>query len=236
MTCSATIVDNLDNLAVEPDIEWQYTNGTTVGATDITVGGVMMMGNVSTQNLTFSPLRTSHGGQYICRASVNVSAVSLPVISNQSSLNVTVQSKNMRLLAHKCLSLQYVHVYDCDSLFFPVPISVTLRRIPSTDILSAGINLTLICIIQLNTAVDTNVMVNTSWTGPNATFAFNSRISITNVSESVPPYKTTVLFSPLNVTDSGLYTCQADVRPNLSSPFIVMNSDTATHTITVESE
>ena len=66
--------------------------------------------------------------------------------------------------------------------------------------------------------------------------ASNSQILITNVSESVLPYKTTVLFSPLNVTDSGNYTCQADVRPSPSSPFIMMNSDTATHTITVESE
>ena len=107
---------------------------------------------------------------------------------------------------------------------------------PSTAVLSAGINLTLICTIQLNTAVDSNVMVNTSWTRPNAMFASNSRISITNVSESVPPYETTVLFSPLNITDSGNYTCQADVRPNPSSPFIMMNSDTATHTITVGSE
>ena len=91
----------MDNLAVDPDIEWLYTNGTTVGGTNITVGAVMMMGNMFTQNLTFSPLHTSHGEQYICRASVNVSAVSLPVISSQSSMNVTVQSKNMRLLAHK---------------------------------------------------------------------------------------------------------------------------------------
>ena len=127
-------------------------------------------------------------------------------------------------------------VYDCDFLFFPVPVSVTIRCIPSTGVLYAGINLTLICTIQLNTAVDTNVVVNTSWTGPNAMFAFNSRISITDMSESVTPYTTTVLFSPLNITDSGNYTCQAYVRPSISSPFIVMNSDTATHTITVGSE
>ena len=66
-------------------------------------------------------------------------------------------------------------------------------------------------------------------------FASNNQILITNVSESVAPYKTTVLFSPLNITDSGNYTCQADVRPS-PSPFIMMNSDNATHTITVESE
>ena len=94
LSCSATVVENL---AVEPDIQWLYTNGTTVGGTDITVGAVRMTGNVFTQNLTFSPLHTSHGGRYICRASVNISAISLPVISSQSSLNVTVQSKNVRL-------------------------------------------------------------------------------------------------------------------------------------------
>ena len=122
------------------------------------------------------------------------------------------------------------------TLFFLVPINATIRRIPSTDVLSDGINLTLICTIQLNTAVDTDVMVNASWTGPNAMFASNSRISITNVSESVAPYKTTVFFSPLNITDSGNYTCQADVRPRPSSPFIMMNRDTATLTIAVGSE
>ena len=73
LTCNATVVENL---AVEPGIQWRYTNGTTVGGTNITVGAVMMTGNVSTQNLTFSPLRTSHGGQYICKANVYVPAIS----------------------------------------------------------------------------------------------------------------------------------------------------------------
>ena len=106
---------------------------------------------------------------------------------------------------------------------------------PPADVLSAGINLTLICTIQLNTAVDTSVLVNTSWTGPTV-FASNSQISITDLNELVTPYKTTLLFSPLNITDNGSYTCHADVRPCPSSPFIVMNADTDTHTITVGSE
>ena len=107
---------------------------------------------------------------------------------------------------------------------------------PPADMLSAGINLNLTCTIWLNTAVDTDVMVNTSWTGPNAMFASNSRISITDLSESVTPYETRLFFSPLNVTDNGTYTCQADVRPNSSSFFIMMNRGAATHTIIVESE
>lgn len=105
LTCSATVVENL---AVEPDIQWLY-NGTTVGGTNITMGAVRVMGNVFTRNLTFNPLRTSHGGKYICNTSINVSAISLIGISNESFLDVTVQSKKQ----HKsvCLStLQYVHI------------------------------------------------------------------------------------------------------------------------------
>ena len=88
LTCNTTVVDNL---AVEPDIQWLYTNGTTVGGTNITVGAVRMMGNRFTRNLTFFPLRTSHGGQYICRTSVDIQAISLSSINSESTINV--QSK-----------------------------------------------------------------------------------------------------------------------------------------------
>ena len=108
LTCNARVVENL---AVDPDIQWLYNNNTIVRGINITVDAVKMTGNVFNQNLTFSPLRTSHGELYICRASVNIQTISLPVISSQSSLSITVQSKNMRLLAYKTsVSLQYVHV------------------------------------------------------------------------------------------------------------------------------
>ena len=89
LTCNATVVKNL---AVGPNIAWLYTNGTIVGGANITVGTVMMLGNVFTRNLTFSPLHTSHGGQYICRASVDIPAISFSGINNEST-TITVQSK-----------------------------------------------------------------------------------------------------------------------------------------------
>ena len=55
LTCNATVVENL---AVEPDIEWLYSNGTTVGGSNITVGTIMMTSNVFTRNLTFNPCIT----------------------------------------------------------------------------------------------------------------------------------------------------------------------------------
>ena len=91
LTCNATVVENL---FVEPDIQWLYTNDTTVGGTNITIGTTRMTGNVFTRNLTFCPLHTSHGRQYTCRTSINVSAISLSGISSESSINVTVRSKN----------------------------------------------------------------------------------------------------------------------------------------------
>ena len=81
----------MENLAVDPDIQWLYTNGTTVGGIDITVGAVKMMGNRFTHNLTFFPLHTSHGRQYICRTSVDIQAISLSGINSESTINV--QSK-----------------------------------------------------------------------------------------------------------------------------------------------
>ena len=89
MTCNATVVENL---AVRPDIQWLYTNGTIVCGTNITVGTMMMLGNLFAQNLTFSPLHTSHGGQYICRASVDIPVISLSSINSESSMGINVQS------------------------------------------------------------------------------------------------------------------------------------------------
>ena len=89
LTCNATVVENL---AVRPDIQWLYTNGTIVGGTNVTVGTVMVMGNRFTRNLTFFPLHTSHGGQYICRASVDIPVISLSGINSEFSMDINVQS------------------------------------------------------------------------------------------------------------------------------------------------
>ena len=104
LTCNATVVENL---AVGPDIEWLYSNGTTVEGANITV--VMMTSNVFTCNLTFSPLRTSDGGQYICSTGINVSSISLVTNSNESSLNVTVQSKKQHNSKY-LFTVQFVHI------------------------------------------------------------------------------------------------------------------------------
>ena len=91
LTCSARVVENL---FVEPNIQWLYTNGAIVGGTNVTIGTTRMTGDVFTRNLIFCPLHTSHGRQYTCRTSINISAISLSGISSESSINITVQSKS----------------------------------------------------------------------------------------------------------------------------------------------
>ena len=89
LTCNATV---MENLAVRPDIQWLYTNGTIVGGTNITVGTVKMIGSRFIHSLIFSPLHTSHGGHYICRTSVDIPVISLSGINSEST-TITVRSK-----------------------------------------------------------------------------------------------------------------------------------------------
>ena len=72
-----------------PSIQWQYHNGNevTTGG-DITVGSLETAGTtVTTLILTFNPLQTSHGGEYICRSVVE------GTVERTTMENVTVQSE-----------------------------------------------------------------------------------------------------------------------------------------------
>ena len=90
LTCTATVVENL---VVEPTLEWLDTDTNVVGGNSITVGPPVTTGTNTTLTLTFNPLLTSHGGRYTCRVSINISAISLSN-SNEMSDVVVVQSKS----------------------------------------------------------------------------------------------------------------------------------------------
>ena len=90
LICTATVVENL---IVEPTLEWLDTDRRVVGGNDITVGSSVTTGTNTTLILTFDPLHTSHGGKYTCRASINISAISLSN-SNDLDSDVVVQSES----------------------------------------------------------------------------------------------------------------------------------------------
>ena len=104
MTCTATVVENL---VVEPALEWLDSDRNVVGGNDITMGPPATTGTNTTLTLTFDPLHTSHGGRYTCRGSINIPVISFSN-SNEADSNVTVQSKSLETInmceAHYMLS------------------------------------------------------------------------------------------------------------------------------------
>ena len=89
--CNATVVEFL---VTTPTLRWFNPDGSMITTTgNPTVpGSASATGVVSILELTFSPLRTSHGGQYRCRASIDIENVA----SEQTNMtaDVTVQSES----------------------------------------------------------------------------------------------------------------------------------------------
>ena len=75
LTCLGSVVGNTSTI---PVVTWRTSNGMVTSRTDI---------SVSNGNLTFNPLRSSHGGQYAC-----LSTLGAPFNSTANTImNVIVQ-------------------------------------------------------------------------------------------------------------------------------------------------
>ncbi len=100
----------------------------------------------------------------------------------------------------------------------PVPApGVAISRDPdSGTTLRHGDNLTLTCGITLDPAVDSEVAVTASWTGPGGLIT----AGVSDVTGS-GPYQSTLTLSSLITSDSGDYTCTASVSPDPPSPFLL---------------
>ena len=83
LVCMVKVVDGL---VVVPDVVWMKDGGVLVNGTNIILTRTVSGGN-STLNLTFNPLLTSYGGQYICAANKSDQNV-----TNSLAVNVSVQS------------------------------------------------------------------------------------------------------------------------------------------------
>ncbi len=88
LSCTVTVVENL---IVNPHIEWMKVGGSTINDLNSTEMNTIVLGTVSKLNVSFDPLLTSHAGQYQCRASVNISDV--PVVFNNITTSLYVASK-----------------------------------------------------------------------------------------------------------------------------------------------
>ena len=89
LTCIMTVVDHLTADATRT-IQW---SGGSVGLEDgVTESDTSHDGVNSMRTLTFNPLHTSHGVEYICQAEINISSASVTKTDNKRA-GVIVQSK-----------------------------------------------------------------------------------------------------------------------------------------------
>ena len=84
LTCTATVIPHL---TMHPLLEWVGPNSPFYFIMDL-VGS----GETFSRTLMFGSLRTSHGGQYSCRATINITYIQAV---NMETVNVTVQSKSV---------------------------------------------------------------------------------------------------------------------------------------------
>lgn len=189
-----------------------------------------IVGSVTTLVLTFSPLVTSAGGQYGCRATVLVPQESAQVVTVEATINVTVTSK---------------------LLLFPLFIILThvllLLTVPQPNVLVvsqneslapyAGIEFSLVCQIGLDTVyVDVAAEADVVWIDSEGqTVTNDTRITVLDTQTGADDgYESILTFSPLSLTDSRDYTCSATIVPDNPSPFVIAsNSATDTYTINV---
>ena len=88
LTCNVTVVEGL---IVPPTIEWVDAGGMIIASDE---DGIIVNNAVSTLDLVFNPLNTSHGGEYTCRATINIQSINITNLLNSHSQNVIVQSED----------------------------------------------------------------------------------------------------------------------------------------------
>ena len=94
LTCTVT----LENTIGAPTVGWLDSNNNLLSSgSALTVGDTVPVNCFTyTPTLHFTTLRTSHGGQYSCQAT-------LGVVSNTAAVNIIVQSKSILSLTLGCM-------------------------------------------------------------------------------------------------------------------------------------
>ena len=115
------------------------------------------------------------------------------------------------------------------------PPTLVITGSPRNTSFFQGLDLTFICSITLDEAVDTPVTVQGTWNG-NGTELMDGdeegRIIISNSLMTTPSYQTTLRFNPLNISDAGTYECAVTITPQ-NTTFITLATASISRTIAV---
>ena len=115
----------------------------------------------------------------------------------------------------------------------PTPV-VRIIPEPDTAQLFTTDTLDLLCLCNLDLAVDVPVQVDIKWLGQSASVMSNdSRVSVVDSEGEVLEYNSILSFSSLQSSDSGTYTCTSIVVPLPTSRYII-NSDSGSTATTFD--
>ena len=119
LTCTASIDEFL---MVTPFLEWRLPQN----AAGLSTGTQVTTGGTSTNTLTFNHIRTSQGGIYGCRATINVAG--FDPLSHTANQTIQVQSKLIHLFLHPLLHNCVFLIYSSPSISFcPQPSNSSLQ-------------------------------------------------------------------------------------------------------------
>lgn len=107
-----------------------------------------------------------------------------------------------------------------------------ISRHPSDELYTTT-QLTIICSVLIDAAVDTGVIAVNTWRGPSEALNNSNRVDISNEIAYEKSYQSTVRFDYLQSSDSGTYNCTVTISDTTSSPYIV-NSTPLTADITID--
>ena len=126
---------------------------------------------------------------------------------------------------------QYAEMFYFKNFAVPPPLMRVVRT-PNDTQLFTTFQLQLTCLVEVDPAVDTEVRVNNTWSGPSEEISSDSRITVDNVTMSLEDvaFKSSVHFSYLKCSDTGTYTCFSVVQPSVASLYVESSDSTSSNT------
>ena len=115
---------------------------------------------------------------------------------------------------------------------------VEVSTLPESGPFYAGSDLTLRCMIEIDSTVDVPYLVTVQWQRSGVVLSNSERVTVSNVTQqSSYMYLASVDLNPLSATsDVGMYTCHAVVDANPPLMYIQQAIHSDTETVTVQSK
>ena len=228
------IVETVEGVRSEDiSIQWMGPDGSEPSGDNIEIGELTTDSTrdyvITTGRLVFSPLHTSDRGQYTCTGRIRADSVEVN-LSNSSSLIIDVTSKYS-------ITLFYVHSYVC-CYISSVPAPNVSISLDTDGTVYQGTELVITCTVIVDPAVNTEFDVVMTWSSDPPDPMDGPYVTITNTRGSGSEFTSTVIFRPVDTTDSASYTCTTSVTSTASDTDYVTSSMECRDTvdITVEGE